>query len=160
MITKEQKKEIVANLENAFSKSQSVVFSNFHGLTVAAASSLRRALRAEGVSYLVAKKTLVKRALDTLGFAGERPAFDGELSIAYGDDLLSPARGVYQFQKKLEGKISIVGGIFEGVYKSKEEITSLAMIPPLQTLRGMFVNIINSPVQRFVIALSQIAEKK
>jgi hypothetical protein len=36
---------------------------------------------------------------------------------------------------------------------------SIATIPPLQTLRGMFVNIINSPIQRFAVALDQIAKK-
>jgi ribosomal protein L10 len=40
------------------------------------------------------------------------------------------------------------------------EIAQIAMIPSLQTLRGMFVNIINSPIQRMVIALDQIAGKK
>ena len=37
---------------------------------------------------------------------------------------------------------------------------SIATIPPLQVLRGMFLNVINSPIQRFAIALGQIAESK
>jgi len=36
----------------------------------------------------------------------------------------------------------------------------IAQIPSLDVLRGKFVNIINSPVRRWVIALGQIAEKK
>ena len=35
----------------------------------------------------------------------------------------------------------IVGGVFDGVYKTKEEMMSIATIPGLQTLRGMFVNL-------------------
>jgi ribosomal protein L10 len=41
-----------------------------------------------------------------------------------------------------------------------EEMLGVATIPPLQTLRGMFVNLINSPIQRFAVALNQIATKK
>jgi ribosomal protein L10 len=37
---------------------------------------------------------------------------------------------------------------------------SIATIPPLQTLRGMFVNLINSPIQRFAVVLDQIALAK
>src|SRR3990167_7338986 len=33
-------------------------------------------------------------------------------------------------------------------------------IPSLQTLRGMFVNVINSPIQGLAIALDAIAKKK
>ncbi len=160
MITKKQKEEVVSELQGMLKDSGSVVFANFHGLTVADSSAVRRALRAEGVGYKVAKKTLIKRALDSLTVKGERPELVGELAIAIGSDPIAPARMVFDFQKKLDKKISILGGIFEGEYKTKEEMTSIAMIPSLQTLRGMFVNIINSPIQRFAIALNQIAEKK
>jgi large subunit ribosomal protein L10 len=158
-INKKKKQEIVASFTAALKDSQSVVFVNFHKLTVAQSSMLRRALRAEGVGYYVGKKTLLKRALADRGYTGELPSLDGEVAIAYGADLLSPARVVYEFQKQNKDTISLLGGIFEGTYKNKEEMTAIATIPPLQTLRGMFVNIINSPIQRFVIALDQIAKK-
>jgi hypothetical protein len=43
---------------------------------------------------------------------------------------------------------------------SASEMLGIATIPPLQTLRGMFVNIINSPIQRFAVVLDQIAASK
>ncbi len=88
------------------------------------------------------------------------PELPGELALAFGDDELSPARGIFDFQKKLEGRVNIMGGVFEGAYKTREEMTVIASIPPLDVLRGMFVNIINSPIQRFAVALDQIALKK
>ncbi len=39
-------------------------------------------------------------------------------------------------------------------------MTAIATIPPVPVLRGMFVNVLNSPIQGFVIALDQIAQKK
>ena len=66
----------------------------------------------------------------------------------------------YMISKKLEGKVSIVGGIFENQFKSLQEMMNIATIPSLQVLRGMFVNVINSPIQRFAVALGQIAEKR
>jgi ribosomal protein L10 len=36
----------------------------------------------------------------------------------------------------------------------------VAQIPGLKTLQAQFVNLINSPIQGFVIALNAIAEKK
>jgi len=169
-ITKEKKKEIVSDLEKAVSKSKSVVFVNFHKLLVKDVSAIRRSLKSENVGYVVAKKSLFKRVLDGMKIKGDRPELNGELALAYlsgeasaksdGEDLIAPARNIYGFQKKLEGKVSILGGIFDGEFKSQAEMMEIASIPPLDVLRGMFVNIINSPIQRFAVALNQIAEKK
>ena len=109
---------------------------------------------------MVAKKSLFKRALDANIIKGSMPVLVGELAVTFGEDLLAPARSIYGFQKKMEGKVSILGGIFEGEYKSKEEMVNMASIPSLQILRGMFVNIINSSIQRFVIGLNEVAKIK
>ena len=159
-IKKEKKKEIISSLEKAIKDSKSVVFVNFHKLLVKDASLIRRALKSENVGYVVAKKTLFKKALGESGLRGSMPALEGELAVVYGEDLLAPARSIYDFQKKLEGKISIVGGIFEGEYKSQADMVSMASIPSMQALRGMFVNIINSPIQRFVVGLNEVAKLK
>ena len=47
-----------------------------------------------------------------------------------------------------------------GVFKDQAEMTEIASIPPLPVLRGMFVNVINSPIQGLVLGLNAIAEKK
>lgn len=159
-ISKNKKQDIFKELTSIVSKAKSLVFVNFHGVSVTDATALRQSLRNNGVKYVVAKKTLVKKAVSDQKVTGEMPTLDGELGLAYGDDLLAPAREVYDFQKKLDNKIAILGGVFEGVFKNKEEMISIATIPPLQVLRGQFVNLINSPLQGLVIALNAIAEKK
>ncbi len=159
-ITKAKKGEIVDKLTGAFKKAGSLVFVNFKGLTVGNTTLMRSDLRKEGVSYSVAKKTLTKRALDDQKYEGEMPELAGELALAWGEDLVAPARVVYSFQKKFPENLKILGGVFEGRYMTKSEIEGIATIPPTPVLRGMFVNIINSPIQRFAIGLNEIAKKK
>ncbi len=159
-ITKEKKGEIIEKLASAFKGAASVVFVHFKGLTVGSTSDMRRELKKEGVSYQVAKKTLTKRALDEQKLEGAMPELTGELSLAWGEDLIAPARGVYTFVKKFPENLAILGGIFDGRYMSQSEIEGIARIPTTPVLRGMFVNIINSPIQRFAIALSEIAKTK
>lgn len=169
-ITKDKKKEIIASLENTISKSESIVFVNFHRLLVKDASEIRRSLKNKNVSYVVIKKSLLKRVLDGANIRGNRPIMDGELALVFlsaevptnenVENLIAPSRSIYDFQKKLDGKVSILGGIFGGEYKSREEMLGIAFIPSLDVLRGMFVNIINSPIQRFAVVLGKIAEGK
>ncbi|MFA6251720.1 MAG: 50S ribosomal protein L10 [Candidatus Paceibacterota bacterium] len=159
-ITLDKKKELVASLEKSLKSANSVVFVKFDKLKVADANKLRRNLQGQEVGYQVAKKTLLKRALTTQGVSGELPEIPGQVAIAYGVDLLAPAREIFAFQKDHKDNVSIVGGVFEGKYMNASEMMSIATIPPLQTLRAMFVNLINSPIQRFAVVVNAIAEKQ
>lgn len=158
--TKEQKKEIIEKLTTIMNGATSLVFVNFHGLKVSDSTAMRRTLTGEKVGFFVAKKTLTARALTDKKYEGTMPELSGEFGLAYGTDLVAPARGIYEFQKKFKDQLAIMGGVFEGRYMNKEEMTAIAAIPPLPVLHGMFVNVINSPIQGFVMALDQISKKK
>jgi len=160
-ISKDKKREIVAKLGDAFKEASSIAFVGFSKLTVADASKMRKELSQAGVKYYVAKKTLIKRALAERGYTGEVPVLPGEVAVAWTvADITAPARGVYEYGKKLKGAIALLGGVFEGAFADKEKMTAVATIPPLAVLRGMFANIINSPIQRFAIALGEVAKTK
>ena len=160
-ITKDKKREILAKLTDALTEATSVAFVGFTKLTVADASKLRAQLSEAGVRYYVAKKTLITRALHERGYQGQLPELPGEIAIAWTrEDITAPARGVYAYSKKLKDALSLLGGVFEGSFMNAQEMTAIATIPPLPVLRGMFVNVINSPIQGLVIALDKIREQK
>ncbi len=120
---------------------------------------MRAKLREEGVGFFVAKNTLMKRAFGT-AYTGEMPVLDGEVAIAYSTDAIKPAQKVKEFAAKFKDQLVIVGGVFQGAFKTKEEMTEIASIPPLDTLRGMFAQLINSPRQRFAVVLGEVAKGK
>lgn len=160
--TKEQKKAIVEKLEGVL-KGPTSVFVGFTGISVGQESTMRRTLRSEGLGYLVAKKTLIRRALQSLGHAEELP-MEGEVAVAYtasSEDQTAAARQIHAFGKTLgDGKLSILGGIFEGKLVGAAMMQEIATIPGVDVLRGMFANVINSPRQRFAIALAEVAKTK
>jgi large subunit ribosomal protein L10 len=158
-ITKEKKQTILNKLEGVKKDSESIVFVNFKGLSVADTTAMRAHLRNEGVGYFVAKKTLMRRTFAD-NFEGEMPELEGEIAVAYSNDAIAPAQHIKEFSTKYKDNIAIAGGVFQGVFKDASEMTEIASIPALPVLRGMFVNVINSPIQGLVISLNQIAEKK
>lgn len=159
-ITKQKKGEILAKVTSAIEGAKSVVFVNFHNLTVAQERDLRSKLRAEGVGYTVAKKSLIRKALEGRDITGELPELPGEIAIAFSEDELAPAREAAAFAKTHEGHLALEGGIFGGAFMNKGEIAVVANIPGLQTLRAQFVQLINSPLQRFAVVLSEAAKKR
>ncbi len=159
-ITREKKETIVQDVKRAVESASSVVFVRFHKLTVADVATLRDELRKEGVRYLVAKKTLIRRALADRKVDGALPELEGEIALAYGPESLAPARLVETFAKKHPGNLSIVGGIFEGAYLESHAMREIANIPSLTVLYSQIANLVRSPLQGLVIALDQIAQKK
>ena len=160
-ITKDKKQEVIAKVADSVKDAASVVFVGFKGLSVGDTSAMRRSLRDSGIGYYVAKKTLIRRALADRGYTGTMPELPGEIAVAWSDqDATAPAREIYEHGKKHKGALSIAGGVFEGKFADASFMTAIATIPPVPVLRGMFVNVLNSPIQGFVIALNEIAKKK
>jgi len=165
-ITKQKKVEIVQSVKSKIDQAGSLVFVNFHGLPVAAATALRRSLKKNNVSYEVVKKTLLLRALAELSKkpAGAPPALTGEVAIAYGPDQFLPAKGIHEFQAKINPAagdgLKIIGGIFEQQFKSAAEMIQLALIPSREALYGQLVNLLISPIRGLVVALDQISKIK
>lgn len=160
MLLKSKKVQIIKDLEKEIKDSQSLVFVNFHGLKVSDETALRRDLRDKEVNYKVSRKTLLKRALSGKA-EGEIPELSGEVSIAYSSkDQVAPAREIYNFQKTHKGLLNILGGIFEGKFVGGAKMQEIAMIPAREVLYAQFVNLINSPIQRFAVVLDAIAKSK
>ena len=159
MLKRAKKEEIVKEFEGVAKDSKSIVFLNFHGLNVGDETVLRRELREKGVNYKVGRKTLLRRAF--AGRAeGEMPELPGEVAIAYGEDEMAPAREVYNFGKSRDGILKILGGIFEGKFVGAEKMMEIATIPSREVLLSKLAFLLQSPMQRLAIAVSEVAKGK
>lgn len=157
-LTKQKKEEIIKNITEVVKNATSVVFVNFHGLSVANANEIRRLLHDRGVAYVVVKKTLLRRVLESVGVKGALPPLEGEIALAYGADMVEPAKNIAEFQKKFENAVSVMGGILENIYIQKEEIVALAKIPSRQVLLGQFVVVLNAPIRQTAQVLNEIMQ--
>lgn len=163
-ITKEKKKKILKELSEIFAKAATMVFVNFHGLSAKDTVLMRKTMKENNVGYKVAKKTLLKKALEGLKIEGELPELAGEIAVAYGqkdnNDELALAREIYKFHKARKENFSIAGGILSGRFQNAVDMTALSAIPPKEILYGQLVNIINWPIQAMVTVLNGVAKSK
>ncbi len=125
MATSKQKKtaQLDALLEK-FKNAQGVAFVRFDKATVEEVQTVRRALRAEGMSYTVIKKTLMALAAKDTGL-GEFAPEDLEGSVAVivsATDAVQPAQEIKRlkkdyFDKKAKvSKFDFAGALFEGKF--------------------------------------------
>jgi len=157
MITKEKKKVILQDLTDRFSKSKSLVFLGFQGLTVKDNQALRRKMRTEGIDYVVAKKTLIKKGMDGVEIKGtENFAPEGPVAVVIGyEDEIAPARIAKEFGKTND-KVKILGGVMNSELIDGESMKQIASLPGKDQLRAQLIGTINAPVSGFVNVLAGV----
>lgn len=159
-LKKAKKIELIDTYTNAIKASKSMVYVKFKGLPVKDTLELRKALFGENIHYSVVKKTLWTRALTSVGIKGDAPIIGEELAVVWGEDLLAPARLAYEFSKTHKENFGILGGVFEGTFKSGVEMMQIATIPSREVLLSQLAYLLKSPLQRLAVGLNQVASKK
>jgi large subunit ribosomal protein L10 len=159
-ITKAKKQDILKGLNEIFSKAKNVVFLSFKGITANDTVVMRKKLTSQNVGLKVSKKTLIKKAISDKNYSGNMPEFGQETAFAYSEDLLAAAREINAFTKEHKGLLNIVGGVFDGAFKSKEEMLEIATIPSKEVLLSKIAFLLKSPLQRIAIAVNEVAKKK
>src|SRR5262249_18338236 len=98
-VAKPDKVDAVTDIADKFRASSAAVVTEYRGLTMAQLSTLRRTLGV-GVSYRVAKNTLVKRTAQDAGVQGLDDLFVGPTAIAFVEgEPVDAAKALRDFAK-------------------------------------------------------------
>ncbi|MBS0641795.1 MAG: 50S ribosomal protein L10 [Acetobacteraceae bacterium] len=142
-----EKREFVAELNQALSATSMIVVTRNAGLTVAEATELRRRMRASGSTFKVAKNRLTNLALEGTPFDGIRPLLKGPTALAWSTDPVAVAKTAVEFAKTNE-KFVLVGGALGSQTLNADGIKALAELPSLDELRARLVGMISTPATR------------
>jgi len=100
-ITKQQKATQLADLTDKMKKAESVIFSQYSGLTVTEIGEMRQKVREANAEMKVAKKTLMRLAAKAAGLPDvSREAMEGPIACIFSfTDPLSGAQAAFKFAK-------------------------------------------------------------
>jgi large subunit ribosomal protein L10 len=124
----EDKKEIVAAVNEAANNAFSAVVADYRGLTVSQLTQLRSKAREQNVYVRVVRNTLARRALEGTNFSLLNDALVGPSIIGLSmsvDDMGAAARLFKDFAKD-NAKLEIKVGAYEGKLFAGDEIDVLA----------------------------------
>lgn len=153
--SKSQKAETLAGLTDILKTAKGVVFADFRGTSVKDASALRRQAKKEGVSYVVAKKTLIGLAAKNANLEGvESEKLMGNIGVAVSDsDEVAAARVLNAF-KKGKDNFKILGGIFERKFVGADIVNNLAALPSKNELLSQVLRVMQGPMTGLVRVFS------
>jgi len=127
----------------------------YMGINVAQVTELRKKLRDAGIQYKVYKNNLARIALREIGAESAADFMNGPTAWAFCNDPVAPAKILKEFSKEVPF-VQIVGGVMEGKVLTKEQVISLATLPPREVLLAQAVGTISAPLRNLVTVLNAI----
>ncbi len=151
----EDKKALVAEVNEVAARAQSVVAAEYRGLSVAQITDLRAKARASRVYVRVVKNTLARRAIAGTQFECVGAKLKGPLILAFSeDDPGAAARLIKGFAKdhnKLVPTLVSLGG----VVLSGQDLEKVASLPTRDQALGQLLGVLKAPVAKFVRTLAE-----
>lgn len=146
-------------MHEVFSNAESVVITEYLGLTVAEADELRNKVRDAGASLRVTKNRIARLAVKDTKFEGLADLFKGPVALAYANDPIAACKACVEFAKTNE-KLVIVGGALSDKALTLDEIKELAAIPSMDELRAKLVGLLQAPAAKLARVTKAYSEKE
>ena len=154
-----EKKRIVEDLHEKFSKSKVVILTDYKGLDVDSINDLRRKLRESQIQYQVVKNSLLIKASKDTDVELIKDSFKGPSAVALSfDDPVSPAKVLTKFAVENE-KLEIKVGVMNGKVLDISAIKALSALPSREILIGQLLSVMNGVPTSFVRALVDVQRR-
>ncbi|MCV6605282.1 MAG: 50S ribosomal protein L10 [Porticoccaceae bacterium] len=155
----EDKKAIVADVNETAANALSLVIADARGVTVGAMDALRKQARENGIHLRVVRNTLAKRAIEGTEFECISESLKGPSLFGFSmEDPGAAARLFKDFAKeeeKFEVKVLSVGG----KVLDASQLDVLAKMPTLDQALGMLANVMLAPVTKMVRTFNEVPSK-
>ncbi|WP_250656527.1 50S ribosomal protein L10 [Alkalimarinus coralli] len=155
----EDKKAIVAEVNEAAGGALSAVLADYRGVTANDMTVLRKQARENGVYLRVVRNTLTKLAVGGTDFECIKEALVGPTILAFSmEDPGAAARLLKDFakeNKEFEIKALAVGGELLGA----EQIDRLAKLPTRDQALGMLASVMQAPITKLVRTFNEVPSK-
>lgn len=155
----EDKKAIVAEVNEAASRALSVVIADYRGVKSSGMTQLRSVCRGQNVYIRIVRNTLAKRAVQGTEFECIGDALVGPTVLAFSmEDPGAAARALKDFAKEnnaFEIKALAVGGELLGA----DQIDRLAKLPTRDQALSMLASVIQAPVTKLARTFNEIPSK-
>lgn len=153
------KQKEVTEVTERIKNSSSVVVFKYQGLSVFDFQTLRRAMREKGGEISVIKNNISARAVQSLGYDDMVDAFVGPVAVAFANDLVAPAKVLFDAAKQENSKVEVVKGIIDGDVYSFDQLKTLSQLPSYETLLTQLAAGMIGTLSQLSIGLNMLVEK-
>jgi len=154
-MNKEEKHELVATLAEQMKEYGNFYITDTANLTVAKVNHIRRQCFESDITMLVAKNSLIKKAMETVGgdFTPMYDVLKGSSSILFSKSGTAPAKLIKQLRKKSDKPILKAAYIDASIFVGDNQLDTLINLKSKEQLVGEIIGLLQSPAKNVISAL-------
>jgi len=154
-MTKEEKHELVQALTEQMKEYGNFYITDTSNLTVEKVNNIRRKCFESDITMLVAKNSLIKKAMEAAGgdFSPIYDVLKGSSSILFSKSGTAPAKLIKQLRKRSDKPILKAAYISEAVFIGDNQLDTLINLKSKEQLIGEIIGLLQSPAKNVISAL-------
>jgi len=156
----EDKKAIVAEVNEAAQAALSAVVVDARGVTVSAMTGLRKEAREAGVYVRVVRNTLLRLAVAGTQYDVLNDVFTGPTLIAFSNDHPGAAARIFKEFAKGQDKFEIKAAAFEGNLIAANQIDVLATLPTFDEAVSQLMSVMQGATSKLARTLAALRDQK
>jgi large subunit ribosomal protein L10 len=161
-MTREEKDQIINSISEKLAAYPNFYITDTSNLTSDKTSALRRLCFSKGVKILVAKNSLIRKAMEKTGNAAYEPLFEtlkGTTAIMFSETGNVPGKLIKEFRIKGDKPVLKSAYIDTAVFIGDNQLESLASIKSKNELIGDIIGLLQSPAKNVIGALQSSGGK-
>jgi len=160
-MNKEQKNAAIATLTEKLQNANCMYIADTSSIGAIDTNAFRRDLFNNGIEMLVAKNTLVLKAMQNSGkdFGELESTLVGTTALLFSENMKAPAQAILKFRKK-GTKPQLKGAYIDSaVYIGDNQLDALSKLKSKEDLLGEIIGLLQSPASNVVSALQSSGGK-
>ncbi|MAM70088.1 MAG: 50S ribosomal protein L10 [Gammaproteobacteria bacterium] len=155
----EDKKQIVAEVNEAAKSALSAVLADYRGVTVEELTALRKTARENNVYLRVVRNTLLKRAIADTSYECLNEALVGPTILAFSQDHPGAAARVLKEFSKNNEEFDVKALAVDGSLLSADQIDVLAKLPTYDEAIATLMSVMLAPVTKLTQTVNEVPSK-
>ncbi|MDP2175747.1 MAG: 50S ribosomal protein L10 [Bacteroidota bacterium] len=152
---RENKNAVIAELTEKFKEANNLYIADTSSIGAVDTNIFRRELYKNGITMLVAKNTLILKAMRNSGkdFGELEGTLKGTSALLFSENMKAPAQAILKFRKKGD-KPALKGAYIDSaIFIGDNQLVALTQLKSKEELIGDVIGLLQSPIQSVVSAL-------
>jgi len=152
---RENKNAVIAELTEKFKEANNLYIADTSSIGAVDTNIFRRELYKNGITMLVAKNTLILKAMRNSGkdFGELEGTLKGTSALLFSENMKAPAQAILKFRKKGD-KPALKGAYIDSaIFIGDNQLEALTQLKSKEELIGDVIGLLQLPIQSVVSAL-------
>jgi large subunit ribosomal protein L10 len=144
-----EKQLLLDEIKEKMDQSKAMILTRYERLNPNLASDFRLRIGKSGGALEVVRKRILLKAAEAAGIKIDEALLEGHVAVVFAEqDPIEVTKAIYKFCKENEEILHVLGGRFEGVLYSAQDVEQISKLPAKDEMRAQFLGTLEAPLSQ------------